>query len=194
MAEQSEPARLRLATSLEKIASGLLDECPVCLEKPAAEDARILRCCAAIMCRHCIPSCKRTCPFCRCPFQEGRLQRADEGESEYTYTTQDYSACTNYTATNDYKVTRRYESKDYSSTSSYSSGNYSSSSYSSGNYSSTTNYTSKSYTSTTNYTSSNDYSSGSSSSVSDKYSVSGDKYKATSTDYSSIADKYKVAL
>ena len=184
MEDNSEAAQRRLAASLAKIASGDLDECPVCLETPAAEDARILRCCAAIMCRRCIPSCQRTCPFCRCPFQEGRLQRPEEGESPYTYTTQDYTAHKEYMASQDYSATRQYASRDYSSTTNYTSHSYSATT----DYSSTSNYSA-----TTNYSATNDYSSssGGGSSSGSKYSVPDDKYKASMTDYSSIADKYK---
>ena len=206
-------AERRLTASLAKIASGDLDECPVCLEIPSAKDARIVRCCAAIMCRHCIPSCKRTCPFCRSPFQEGRLARQDDGESPYTYTTQDYSVVAHdYTVSHDYTLSKReytshqYTSADYSAsgahsytattdysagTSSYVAKDYSATDYgsssSSGNGSSSCSSSSvgDKYTATTRWTSSNRYTS------SGDYSVSGDKYKATSTDYSSIADKYK---
>jgi hypothetical protein len=183
-------AQRRLKEALEKISSGQLDECPVCLECPSATDARILRCCAAVMCRHCIPSCKKTCPFCRAPFQEGRLERAGEGESPYTYTTQDYSQHTEFTITKDYVVSRTgYTTKDYSAGSSYANSSkdycvtsapyatkdYSvrTSAYTTKNYSvSSTAYTTKDYSASTSY-SSKDYSVDSS-----KYSVPADKYKA----------------
>ena len=180
-------AQRRLASALSKIAENDLHECPICMEVPVAKDARVLRCCAAIMCRHCIPSCKQTCPFCRCPFPEDRQENAD-GESPYTYTTQDYSVHTDYVCSRDYTVARRsYDSRDYSSSTSYTSQSYTSSV----DYTSTSSYSTSSYTATnyssSSYTATNDYSNSSG----DKYSVSDDKYKASSTDYSAIADKYK---
>ena len=184
----------RLAASLEKIASCSLDECPVCLDAPAPSDARILRCCAAIMCRHCIPACNRTCPFCRAPFQEGQDEPPDEGESPYTYTVLEYAAHAEYVASVDYTVSRRYESNDYSALRSYSSREYTpSSDFSSmaNKYTATNDYSGagQSYTANRSYTSQN-YTAGSDYSGASSYSVPDDKYKATATDFSDIASKY----
>ena len=130
------------------------------LEIPKHSEARILRCCAQIMCLHCIPSCDGTCPFCRAPFQsrkaeDGSTPSAGEGESPYTYSTRDYSEHASYAASNDYSGT--------------------SASYTSGTYTSA------------GYTASNDYSTHSDFSATD-YSASS-TYTAT-TDYSSITSKY----
>ena len=58
-------AARRLREALDVLASGDLPECPVCFDVPKAAHARILRCCAKIMCKTCIPSCNGLCPFCR---------------------------------------------------------------------------------------------------------------------------------
>ena len=148
------------------------------LADPSAKDARIVRCCAAIMCRHCIPSCKRTCPFCRSPFQEGRLARQDDGESPYTYTTQDYSVVAHdYTVSHDYTLSKReYTSHQYTSADYSASGAHSytaTTDYSAG----TSSYVAKDY-SATDYGSSSSSSSGNGSSSCSSSSV-GDKYTAT---------------
>jgi hypothetical protein len=210
--DDSVAAQRRLAEALAIIASGTLDECPVCLEQPAPCDARVLRCCQAIMCRRCIPSCSDTCPFCRRPFVDERGRnagqvespQAEEGESPFSYTTKDYSVHREYECSVDYTLTRRYDSKDYAApqssygTQSYHTHDYSSHAYAATNdYSSnsskasSSNYTSSNYTSS-NYTSSNYTSSIDYSSVADKYSVSGNKYTASEVDGSAIADKYKI--
>ncbi|EOD35959.1 hypothetical protein EMIHUDRAFT_227084 [Emiliania huxleyi CCMP1516] len=65
---ESAAAVRRLRAAAELIATGNTPECPVCLEQPSAMDARILRCCAAVMCRECVPLCNGICPFCRREF------------------------------------------------------------------------------------------------------------------------------
>ena len=152
--ENSEASKRRLAAALDRIASRQLDECPVCLEVPSAEDARVLRCCSAIMCRHCIPQCKSTCPFCRSPFQEGRLQRPEEGESPYTYSTKDYSIHSHFHTTQEYSSSSYTATHDYSAHTSYSATN---------DYSNTA----SAYTASREYSSSADYSS-----ITDKYCAS----------------------
>ena len=62
---ESAAAVRRLRAAAELIATGSTPECPICLEQPSAMDARILRCCAAVMCRECVPLCNGICPFCR---------------------------------------------------------------------------------------------------------------------------------
>ena len=186
-----EGAARRLKEALAKIAENNIDECPVCLECPAPADARVLRCCQAIMCKDCIPGCKRTCPFCRLPFEERIALDEPDYESPYTYTTKDYSMHTEFISTIDYTVRRyssstTYTTKDYSASSSSSNCSSSNSSGGGGSSSTTTSYTtkdyssSKTYTSTTTYTSTADYSVSS-----DKYSVSG---SYTTKDYSATND------
>ena len=174
-------AARRLREALERIANGELDECPVCLEKPASTDARVLRCCQAVMCKDCIPSCKRTCPFCRMPFQERlALDEQFEEESRFTYTTQDYTEHTDFVVSNDYTIRRR---------------DYSSSEYTANSYCARTNsYITRDYSvgnSTFTASSSSSYSAKDYSNTKD-YSVPDDKYCAQSMDdkYSDIASKY----
>ena len=112
----------RLRRALDVLASGELEECPICFIVPAsAAEARILRCCHKIMCKACVPRLPvlpPTCPFCRGPFEKGELLEVDE--SPWTYTTQDYSIHSAFTSTGDYSVRG-----DYSSTTTYSSQDYS---------------------------------------------------------------------
>ena len=196
--EATDAAHRRLSEALGRIASGELDECPICMDVPAPKDARVLRCCAAIMCRACIPQCKGNCPFCREPLLKGEVDDdVEEGESPYSYTTQDYSKHTDYCASIDYTVTRNYTSHAYSPQRSYRSKEYTSKDYSApstyatkdysigtASYSSSTNYTSTNYTSN-NYTASHDYSISSAkysgSDCHDKYSGIGDKYSSSSS-------------
>ena len=184
----AESAARRLREALEKIAAGTLDECPVCLDKPAPADARVLRCCQAIMCKDCIPSCKRTCPFCRLPFQE-RIEldekREDVYESPYTYSTHDYSVHTEFVVSVDYTVSRR----DWYETSGSSSSNPVAGASSSGGSSNGFSYTTKDYSVASSSYTTKDYSAKDYSS-STNYSVAADKYTASSSDYSDIAKKY----
>ncbi|EOD14023.1 hypothetical protein EMIHUDRAFT_311135 [Emiliania huxleyi CCMP1516] len=145
---ESAAAVRRLRAAAELIATGNTPECPVCLEQPSAMDARILRCCAAVMCRECVPLCNGICPFCRREFAgigescshddaertarqlEARRFRAPSetspdlsrtaGESPYTYSTREYSASNDYTSTLDYSAHSAFTaSNDYSSTRDY---------------------------------------------------------------------------
>ena len=93
--QQDEAAIRRLREAVAILASGDLPECPVCFDVPITAHARILRCCAKIMCKACIPSCNGLCPFCRAPFavdpRWSDAREAEDGESPYTYSTKDYS-------------------------------------------------------------------------------------------------------
>ena len=148
-------AARRLRESLDILASGELPECPVCLDPPAPDCARILRCCAKIMCRECIPSCNRTCPFCRAPFLETARSETEDGESPYTYSTRDYSVHAHFAPTNDYsgtghsRATRDYKAKDYSTSRTYTASEYKASEYKASDYSAPT----AKYTSSTDYSS-----------------------------------------
>ena len=183
-------ASRRLAAALERVSSNTLDECPVCLEIPAPTDARILRCCAAIMCRHCIPACNnKTCPFCRAPFQEGLVEEAqvEEGESPFTYTTLDYAAHTDYVTSVDYTVTRRYEAHDYQASAARAK-DYQAKAYQATDYSAAS--SSSSYSDIADKYKAKDYSAASY--TAKDYSAkdySAKSYSST-TDYSSIANKY----
>lgn len=110
-AEIDEASARRLREALAVIASGDLDECPLCLEVPSAADARVLRCCGAILCVSCIrqlpmpaidgnPS---TCPMCRGHFQAREFHEAEATQDTYCYSTIDYSGV-GYTAT-DFRAT-----------------------------------------------------------------------------------------
>ena len=201
-------AARRLRDALDRIASDTIEECPVCLEQPTASDARVLRCCQAIMCRRCIPSCKHpingyTCPFCRNPFEsqadlEGMPEEDQGNESPFTYTTKDYSAHREFVASVDYTVSRSdwyaesgraassgsvqdYSAvNDYSATTSSGQGAYSTKDYSAGH----TQFTATDYSSSTDYSCSSSY-------TTKDYSISGDKY-SSSKDYGAgdIASKY----
>mmetsp|Transcript_24506 Transcript_24506/g.49735 ORF Transcript_24506/g.49735 Transcript_24506/m.49735 type:complete len:160 (-) Transcript_24506:58-537(-) len=135
-------AERRLREALDVLASGELPECPVCLDIPVTSDARILRCCAKIMCKTCIPSCNSTCPFCRAPFL---AREAEDGESPYTYSTKDYSIHSHFRTSNDYTSSNYTSSNDYTAHSIYTATNdYSatSSSYTARDYSSGADYSS----------------------------------------------------
>lgn len=167
---EDEASQRRLKEALARIASGDLEECPVCLEVPAAQDARVLRCCGGIMCKNCMPDLKHSCPLCRCPFAESKQPEEDYAkpdevyESPFTYSFQDYSLHSEFITSVDYSVAHRYDeagnaaytvsqsytsksyaSKDYSSTTSYTAKDYTAKDYSSKDYSSSTNYTAKNY-------------------------------------------------
>ena len=167
-------AARRLREALDILASGELPECPVCkppraynpstyrhtnmhphsasgLDIPVASDARILRCCAKIMCKLCIPSCNATCPFCRAPFEAAE---AEDGESPYTYSTKDYSIHSHFRTTQEYSSSSYTATHDYSAHTAYSVTN---------DYSNT----SSAYTASREYSSSADYSS-----ITDKYCAS----------------------
>lgn len=109
-AEISEGAARRLRSALEVIESGTLEECPLCLEVPSAADARVLRCCAAILCRACIhqlptpaiEGAASTCPMCRGPFQAAEFEEAAKPQDAYAYTTLDYAQHGTYRASVDY--------------------------------------------------------------------------------------------
>mmetsp|Transcript_19911 Transcript_19911/g.63418 ORF Transcript_19911/g.63418 Transcript_19911/m.63418 type:complete len:187 (-) Transcript_19911:42-602(-) len=130
-AAQSSAAVRRLRAAAELIATGNMPECPVCLEQPSAMDARILRCCAAVMCRECVPLCNGICPFCRREFAgigescshddaERTARQLEAGELPYTYSTREYSASNDYTSTLDYSAHSAFTaSNDYSSTRDY---------------------------------------------------------------------------
>ena len=145
-------AARRLREALDVLASGDLPECPVCFDVPKAAHARILRCCAKIMCKTCIPSCNGLCPFCRAPFAvdpqwSDASREAEDGESPYTYNTKDYSLHQDFHTTNEYTSSSYAASNDYSVHKAYAATN---------DYSAAS---SSSYTSSTNYTVSTDYSS-----------------------------------
>lgn len=144
---------------------------------PEPRDARVLRCCANIICRRCILDISAStnqgekrlfshapCPFCREPLVEGPPPAAAEGstsaaaagagqpavahESPFTYTTADYAVHSEFSASVDYTVTR---SKGYTTQAYAATTDYSacgSSSYTSKDYTSQ-DYTSKDYTSQT---------------------------------------------
>merc|ERR1740124_1182042 len=111
MTELDSGAARRLREALDVLAGGELPECPVCFDVPLTSDARILRCCAKIMCKSCIPSCNSTCPFCRAPFQ---ACEAEDGESPYTYNTKDYSIHSHFRTTNEYTSSGYSASNDSS--------------------------------------------------------------------------------
>lgn len=159
-------AARRLCEALDILAGGELPECPICkpprahppihplphqlhprfasgLDVPVASDARILRCCAKIMCKACIPSCNATCPFCRAPFE---AREAEDGESPYTYNTKDYSIHSHFRTTHEYTSSSYTATRDYSAHTAYSATN---------DYSDT----SSAYTASRDYSSSADYSS-----------------------------------
>ena len=158
-------AKRRLRDALTLLESGAIPECPVCLEQPLRADARILRCCAGILCRSCIPQCLGTCPLCRQRFEavESHTDRSAAcGESPFTYTFQeythlDYGSCyvstgadgsavsyghSGFGATNDYNCNSESYSyshselaADRSSTYEYSFSNFTASDYTAQDYS-----------------------------------------------------------
>ncbi len=108
------PGQARLQAALDNLARGKLDECPLCFEVPlSARDVRVLRCCASVMCKACVPKLPPlpgTCPFCRMPFEKGEVE--DEGESPFTYTTQDYTVHSAFSA-GDYSARADYTASAY---------------------------------------------------------------------------------
>ena len=126
-----EASAQRLRATLERIAAGESNECPVCLEVPCAKDVRILRCCQQEMCRACIFSCAGLCPFCRGEMVTRSVAEANapesspETESPYTYTHLEYGAYGNYTCTNDYSHIGTYTYSEYSHSGEYTYGDYS---------------------------------------------------------------------
>jgi len=192
-AATSASATRRLLAAAESIAAGQCPECPVCLEQPAAFEARILRCCAAIICRACVPLCSGSCPFCRRPFEAlgescshddvGRVVSAlQSGESPHTYSTLEYRATLDFSTCSDYEARGDYTTTagDYLTTADYT-------------------HTNQDYTVPATDASSNDYANASSvdySVLANDYSAPTLNYTATDysgvarTDYSDIATRY----
>mmetsp|Transcript_22466 Transcript_22466/g.68492 ORF Transcript_22466/g.68492 Transcript_22466/m.68492 type:complete len:196 (-) Transcript_22466:158-745(-) len=174
--------RERLRASAELIVSDECPECPVCLEIPTPLEARILRCCATIMCRACIPLCQGVCPFCRRTFEElgescshsevDQVIRAlTTGEMPHTYPTHEYTSRVDYSMHLPYEV-----SVDYTSTLDYTTAS---------NYHVSGDYTPKlDYSVGTDYNVSNDYS------LPANQYVARDYNGAATTDYSDITDRY----
>ena len=192
-AAAADAAAVRLKAALAKIASNELDECPVCFEVPTAKDARVLRCCAGIMCRHCIPNCGHTCPLCRQSFllsdqPVDDYAKSDEYESPYAYTTHDYSQHSEFVTSLDYTVVHKY---DASGNRTYQAQAYTSKDYTSKDYSAAS--SSSSYSATTDYSVSGSYTTKdyTASSYSASASYTTQDYSAMG-DYSVSADKYKV--
>jgi hypothetical protein len=190
----------RLRAAAKTIASDACPECPVCLEVPSADEARILRCCSAILCRTCVPLCGGVCPCCRRTFEAlGESCSHDQadciarailaGESPHTYSTHEYKATLDYSKHSDYVATADYTTTlDYTTTADYTS----STDYASHlDYAVTTDYgahndytVSGDYRSTVDYAVRNDYST-----TSNEYVANG--YDAAATaDYSEIAQRY----
>lgn len=196
--EASALKRLRAAAAA--VASGACPLCPVCLEVPSADEARILRCCSAILCRACVPLCGGVCPCCRRIFEalgescsydqaDGVARAILAGESPHTYSTHEYKATLDYSKHSDYAATADYTTTlDYTTTADYTpSTDYAPHL----DYAVTMDYcahndyaVSGDYRSTVDYGVTNDYST-----TSNEY-VANDYGAAVTVDYSEIAQRY----
>lgn len=190
----------RLRAAADAIASDACPECPVCLEVPSPDEARILRCCSAILCRACVPLCGGVCPCCRRTFEalgascshdqaDGVASAILAGESPHTYSTQEYKATLDYSKHSDYAATADYTTTlDYTPTGDYTlSTDYAPQI----DYAVTTDYGTRN-----DYTVSGDYRSTADYGVTNDYSRTSNEYVATDygaaakVDYSEIAQRY----
>ena len=62
----------RLSDRLTEILEGRMPECPVMLETPTLEEARIMRCCTAIISCKALDRLHTCCPLCKEPFEHGQ--------------------------------------------------------------------------------------------------------------------------
>lgn len=62
----------RLSDRLSEILQGKMPECPVMLETPTLEEARIMKCCTAIISCKALDRLHTSCPLCKEPFEEGQ--------------------------------------------------------------------------------------------------------------------------